>query len=121
MSRFGLVLSGGGSRAAYQAGVARALAELKYPIQDSIISGFSAGAINATYIASISHDFLDGTEKLQKFWSSLSTDQVFCSEISKLVRRGFRLIWDLSFGGVHRHTSTRGLLDTSPLRQLLEE
>lgn len=119
MGRLGLVLSGGGSRAAYQVGVVRALSELGYTFESSIISGFSAGAINAAYLACEVHDFQRATKNLERFWKELTPDKVFYTDIRRLLKSGIRLIWDLSFGGIHRHTSVRSLLDTAPLNELL--
>ena len=47
----GLVLSGGGARAAFQIGVLTCIAERAADIDFPIITGVSAGAINATFIA----------------------------------------------------------------------
>ena len=58
--RIALILSGGGARAAYQAGVARAIAEFVPAGSASpfaIICGTSAGAINAASLAAGARDF----------------------------------------------------------------
>ena len=61
--KIGLVLPGGGARAAYQVGVLKAISEL---IPDSnpfgIISGTSAGAINARLLASRSQSLKEAVE-----------------------------------------------------------
>src|SRR5689334_13278067 len=46
-----LVLTGGGARAAYQVGVLCAIAERAPEVQFPILTGVSAGAINAVYLA----------------------------------------------------------------------
>ena len=53
-ARVGLVLTGGGARAAYQVGVLRAISEMlpaDAPCPFPIICGTSAGAINAASLA----------------------------------------------------------------------
>ena len=47
-----LVMSGGGARAGYQAGLLRGLARLRPDLPIPILTGVSAGAINASYLAS---------------------------------------------------------------------
>ena len=63
----GLVLSGGGARGAYQAGVARAIAEVAagagIPVPFRAIAGVSAGAINAAYLGAWGHDFVRGAQR----------------------------------------------------------
>lgn len=119
MNRDGLVLSGGGSRAAYQVGVMKALFELAPEYRPGILSGFSAGAINTGYLAMHADEPAFGIDKMEKLWSELHTENVFRTDFLNLILNGLRLIWDLSFGGIHQHTSVRALLDTRPLDSLL--
>ena len=69
--RTGLILSGGGARAAYQVGVLAAIAEL-LPVGASnpspVIVGTSAGAINAVSLASGTSDFSATIQRLTAFW-----------------------------------------------------
>lgn len=117
----GLVLSGGGARGAYQSGVLKALLEIDPHLRFSIISGFSAGAINAAYLASHADDFLRGARTLVAIWENLKPSQVYDTSAYRVLLNGLRLVWDLSFGGIHRRTSTQSLLDTRPLRKLISE
>lgn len=67
----GLILSGGGARAAYQVGVLAAIAELLPPGGRNpfpVIVGTSAGAINAVSLASGAMDFRNAIERLTAFW-----------------------------------------------------
>ncbi|HCU07652.1 MAG TPA: hypothetical protein DF480_01545 [Clostridiales bacterium] len=64
-----LVLSGGGSRGAYQVGVWRALRELNIPIHIAV--GTSIGAINAAAVAQ------DAYKDAEALWNQLETDMVF--------------------------------------------
>ncbi|MFT6255408.1 MAG: NTE family protein, partial [Granulosicoccus sp.] len=74
-----LVLSGGGARAAYQVGVLLALKDLLPPQSNpfSIISGTSAGAINAVSLASNIEDFHTSVDVLGQVWQGLTMDHVF--------------------------------------------
>ena len=85
----GLVLMGGGARTAYQAGALQALAQLletqpstspqpqvkPFPFQ--ILVGTSAGALNATYLASRAIDGLDALKGLGAFWHGLHSRLVY--------------------------------------------
>ena len=80
----GLVLMGGGARTAYQAGVLQALAALikspagkadAFPFQ--VLVGTSAGALNATYLASRAIDGLAALSGLGAFWHGLHSHLVY--------------------------------------------
>lgn len=80
----GLVLMGGGARTAYQAGVLQALAALIKPPNDKadafpfqVLVGTSAGALNATYLASRAIDGLAALSGLGAFWQGLHSDLVY--------------------------------------------
>ena len=80
----GLVLMGGGARTAYQAGVLQALAALIKPSTDKadafpfqVLVGTSAGALNATYLASRAIDGLAALSGLGAFWQGLHSDLVY--------------------------------------------
>jgi NTE family protein len=117
----GLVLSGGGARAAYQVGALRAVAEIlrvkKCPFR--ILTGLSAGAINAMSLAVGAEDFYAAAERLATIWMSLTPDSVYRTDIPKLVELGVRWIKDISTGGVLGPSRATYLLDTDPLRDLL--
>ena len=115
-----LVMGGGGARAAYQVGVLRGLASLAPKIRIPILTGVSAGAINTGFLASHTDDFDRRVERLSDLWQSLTTDTVFRSDayamIKTLLMWGTRLVG----GGGKLTTPTRGMVDTSPLREFLE-
>jgi NTE family protein len=80
----GLVLMGGGARTAYQAGVLQALAALIKPPNDKadafpfqVLVGTSAGALNATYLASRAIDGPAALSGLGEFWQGLHSDLVY--------------------------------------------
>lgn len=119
--KLGLVLSGGGSRAAYQAGVMKAVTTIRSELKLPIITGFSAGAINAAHLASRAQSIRQAALELVQFWSEIQPHQVFRTDPKLFVWKGLKLIWELVFGGIHRHTSTSSLLNTDPLNKFLSE
>ena len=69
MKKNAFVLSGGGSRGAYELGVWQALRELGIPIH--IAAGTSVGALNGAMVA---QDDFEGAVRL---WNELETHMVF--------------------------------------------
>jgi NTE family protein len=113
-----LVMSGGGARAAYQIGVLSSLAKQIPDLHVPIVTGVSAGAINAAWYAATPGTFGEQTARLADLWRSLTPEQIFRVDAMSLgtnvMRWGARLI----SGGVPT-PQVRGLVDTSPLRALL--
>ena len=118
----GLVLSGGGARGAYQVGVLKAMADLhpkKASNPFSIISGTSAGALNAVALASSANNFRLGVKKVERIWSNLEVQQVVKARRRELASNGLRLIYSLFNRGVGRSRPV-ALLDNEPLHHLLD-
>lgn len=116
-----LVLTGGGARGAYQVGALRAVADIcgETALPFPIISGVSAGAVNAVYLASRAEDFRTGVQQLWNIWEQIHADDVFLTNPASLLQIGLRLIAEVSLGAlIHEHQSNH-LLDTTPLRELL--
>ncbi|ABS26597.1 patatin-like phospholipase family protein [Anaeromyxobacter sp. Fw109-5] len=122
MGHTGLVLTGGGARAAYQVGALRALADVlgPGPMPFDIIAGISAGAINSLVVATGAEDFIRVTQRLRATWESLAPDRVFRTGTLRLATIGGRWIRDLSAGGLIGKSGINYLLDPAPLRRLLE-
>jgi NTE family protein len=116
----GLVLTGGGSRSAYQVGVLRALSELmpraRNPFQ--VIVGTSAGAVAAGVLASEAHQWRRAVAGLEGVWSNFRSDQVFRIDPLHMARAGLHWVLSLLSGGLVL-APPRSMLDNSPLRQLL--
>jgi len=115
----GLVLTGGGARAAYQVGVLRAVARLLSPHAPSpfpIICGTSAGAINAAALAAGAEDFRLTVQRLSRVWKEFRTHHVYRSDVLGVMSTGARWLAALTMGGLGNPTS---LLDNAPLAQLL--
>lgn len=125
MSTLGLVLSGGGARGAYQAGVLKAIAEISARLGISnpfqIYTGVSAGALNISLLASHSRDFTSAAQDLCDLWCQLTPSQVFHGDIFNLSKSGVQWMTTLSLGGFYKAAPSLALLDTSPLRQFILE
>ncbi|MDQ8037759.1 MAG: patatin-like phospholipase family protein [Pedobacter sp.] len=117
----GLILSGGGARAAYQVGVLRAIAEIlpdDYPNPFDIICGTSAGGLNAAGLAAHADCLQDGVNLLESVWGNFHTEQVYRTDWPGVLRRASRFLWTMAFGRLRRDLPV-SLLDNSPLRDLL--
>lgn len=116
-----LVLGGGGARAAYQIGVLKALVQF-YPrnhnVPFDIICGTSAGAINATSLATHASCFHLGIKKLAWVWCHFETHKVYRTSIPQVLRHlGRMAIKGLQDDKVN--TDAGSLFDNQPLRELL--
>lgn len=118
----GLVMGGGGARAAYQVGFLSFLAK-RYPgLQLPYITGVSAGAINAVHLAAHHGTFRQAVDELCSLWGNLTMDQVFRVDSGSLFKNSARWGFNLMFGSVGpRPSQLRSLVDTSPLKQFLTE
>ncbi|UVE16550.1 patatin-like phospholipase family protein [Pseudomonas sp. LS44] len=116
----GLILSGGGARAAYQVGVLAAIAEL---LPDSVVNPFpvivgtSAGAVNAVGLACGALHFNEAVQRLTAVWRGFHTGQVYRSDWPGVMRQASRFVTQHLFG--FAGNAPVALLDSSPLRGLL--
>jgi NTE family protein len=124
----GLVLTGGGARAAYQVGVLKAVARIRRQsgfVTDNpfpVITGTSAGAINAAALASRADNFDGAVQTLCDVWENFHAEQVYRSDSLGVIRTGARWLTMMSIGWViarWRRARPRSLLDNSPLEALL--
>jgi NTE family protein len=116
-----LVLGGGGARAAYQVGFLRALGRMFPELEVPILTGVSAGAISAAFLANHPGVFGAASEDLARLWESLTVDTVFRSDTSSLLSHSFRWGLRLISGGKKIGQPARGMVDTQPLREFLTE
>ncbi len=117
----GLVMGGGGARAAYQVGFLRHLARTHPHLRIPYITGVSAGAINAAHLASHHGSFLQAVSELTHLWGDLRVEDVFRVDSRSLVWNLARWAGQLISGGMGGAPRVRGLVDTSPLRRYLSE
>ena len=116
----GLVLPGGGARAAYQVGALWAIAKLlpksAQPFQ--VICGTSAGAINAATLGAHAESFRCGVAHLLRWWRRIVVTDVYRADFATLSRHGIKLLASL-VGGGHGPRRAESLLDNAPLERLL--
>lgn len=126
----GLILTGGGARAAYQVGVLRAIARIRarHAPQSGnpfpVISGTSAGAINASALAAGADDFDLAVAKLAMVWRGLHANHVYRADSLGVIRTGAGWLTMMSLGWIvarWRKLKPRSLLDNTPLRALLKQ
>ncbi|WP_298831155.1 patatin-like phospholipase family protein [uncultured Piscinibacter sp.] len=124
----GLVLTGGGARAAYQVGVLKAVAQIRresvappgnpFPV----ITGTSAGAINAAALACRCGNFDDAVRVLAEVWESFHAEQIYRADSLGVMRTGARWLTMLSLGWViarWQRARPKSLLDNAPAADLL--
>lgn len=119
MSEIGVVLTGGGARAAYQVGVLRALSDMNpdwaYPFR--VIVGTSAGAINAMALAGGGDFFRHNVTRLEQLWMALESEHVYRSNTYDILRNMTAVATRLLSGG--EGTQPLSLLNNEPLKELL--
>ena len=121
----GLVLTGGGARGAYQAGVLQALESIHHQMNPKggplfrVLSGSSAGAINVAYYATQTHDPMGGVKRLGELWANIRSQDVFESRFSSIGRIGASFILDFVTGSFQKKKQSQSLLETQPLREYL--
>jgi NTE family protein len=117
----GLVMAGGGARAAYQAGVLKAIAKMLpdgAPNPFHVLCGTSAGAINAAALAIYARNFQDAVRKLNFVWKNFRVEQVFRADALGLAWTGVRWFAALALGWLGKQ-NPQSLFDRTPLEQLL--
>jgi NTE family protein len=118
-ARAGLVLTGGGARAAYQVGVVKAVRDiLGNPVKNPfpILCGTSAGAINATTLAVFADDFSRGVANLLEVWENMHCHHIYRTDPGHILRSGAR--WLTAMLLISRHNPV-SLLDSAPLKDML--
>ncbi len=119
----GLVMTGGGARGAYQAGVLKRIGEIdrvrRHGNPFPIITAASAGAINGAGIAAGCHEFPATTKRIADLWSSLKPSDIFRCDVVSQAWNSVTWMLDLALGAVSGGGNARYLLDASPLRQYL--
>lgn len=125
----GLVLTGGGARAAYQVGVLQQILAMRREAGADrgnpfrVICGTSAGAINACALACGADAIDDAMARLVAVWEGFHAGQVYRSNVLDMVATGARWVSLVSLGWVfaQRRLRPRSLLDNAPLADLLRE
>lgn len=121
----GLIMTGGGARGAYQAGILKRIGEIKRVQTHGnpflVIGGSSAGAINGCAVAAGSDDFALATRVLAGVWSDLKPSDVFRCDVVSQAHNSLTWILDLSFGALLGGGNAHSLLDATPLKAFLSK
>ncbi len=117
----GLVLTGGGARAAYQVGVLKGIAELlqrgaRCPFQ--IVTGTSAGAVSAIALASDPAHFRHAVFLIERVWRDFRVHHVIKADAVSVLRSGLHWMLAMLTGGWLVHPPP-ALFDNTPLWELL--
>ena len=91
-------MSGGGARAAYQVGLLRHIAREHPEFYPAIITGVSAGAVNAVHLASHRGDFQAAVNDLYGLWRDLRMGKCFSCRFLAYAQKLFALGHALSVG-----------------------
>ncbi len=125
MGKVGLVLTGGGARAAYQVGVLDGIRQLLrddgWPAERNpfrVICGTSAGAINAATLAAHSNDWCAAIDRMNAVWSNFEPAQVYRVDARGAIGNAARWVLGTTFGWLMRN-KPRSLFDNDPLELLL--
>lgn len=117
----GLILSGGGARAAYQVGVLKAVADIlprdvynPFPV----ICGTSAGSVNALAIAGRAGHFRLRLRKLERVWANMTPDKIYRTDPWGVTKNSIKMLFSLVHSG-YAIGEPKALLDNDPLRELL--
>ncbi len=115
-----IVLNGGGARAAYQVGLLKGLARHYPTLRLPLLTGVSAGAINATFLAAHPGPISQAVEELAALWADLRVEAVFRVDARSLMGSAWHWGLRLLSGGRLVGPPLRGLVDTAPLHRTLE-
>lgn len=122
--KLALVLTGGGARSAYHAGVLSALNKLLgesgHRLKFDIYSGISGGAINATFLAARAENLPKAIRALKNNWSHISVEDILDVNGFEVFKRASHLILQLGGGGLFNKSPTTQLMDTGPLSAYLK-
>ena len=121
--KLGLVLTGGGARAAYQVGVLKGIAEQlgrgsSSPFQ--VVTGTSAGAVSAIALASDPAHFRHAVHAIEKVWREFRVHHVIKADAVSMLRSGLHWVLAMLTGGWLVHPP-RSLFDNTPLWELLRK
>jgi len=122
--KLGLILTGGGARAAYQVGVLKAIAEFfpqctRNPF--SIICGTSSGSLNAAALAVHSHSLHRGVRYLLEVWTQSHVNLVYRTDFVGVLKKVMHWLLGLILSGIGINKLRKvALLDNTPMVSLLK-
>ncbi len=122
--KIGLILTGGGARAAYQVGVLKAIAEFmpyRSRLPFDVVCGTSAGALNAVTLAVNARHFRKGVRFMLSIWNNARVSDIYRSDALGVLSNSARWLAGLFLSVLgSRRLDQVSLLDNSPMRTFLE-
>ena len=121
VSKKALILPGAGARGAYQVGVLKAIATMlpqDAPNPFAVISGTSAGAVNAAVLASRAARFQYAVSEMERVWANFAAQHVYRTDSWSMLKSSLHWLAAVTLGGLGVR-NPRSLLDNTPLRELL--
>lgn len=121
-SQTAILLSGGGARAAYQIGALRGVAKAlgrTAAAPFKVITGTSAGAINAATMAVHADRWRRGVARLLRLWRNIEVGDVYKADLADVSVHGMRWMASVLVGG-RGPARAASMLDNAPLRRMLE-
>ncbi|HMB69097.1 MAG TPA: patatin-like phospholipase family protein, partial [bacterium] len=115
----GLVLGGGGARAAFQVGVLHAVARRFPEARLPVLTGVSAGAINTAFLANHPGSLEEATGELGDVWKSLGPHRIFEVGVLEMLDQAARIGLQFVLGRPIGSVRGQGIVDTAPLRSTL--
>ncbi len=123
--KIGLVLTGGGARAAYQVGVLKAIAEFlphRAHMPFDVVCGTSAGALNVVTLAVNARYFRKGVRYLLNIWNNAHVSDMYRSDVIGVLNNSGRWVLGLILSMIGSNRLNRvSLLDNRPMRTFLEQ
>lgn len=114
-----VMLTGGGARAAYQVGLLKGIARHFPHVRFRIVTGVSAGAINAIYLAAHQGTLTEKARKLDKMWCELNCDSIYRFDWKMFVPFRSALASISPKRNKWTKSRPRAIVDTAPLRELM--
>lgn len=119
----GLIMMGGGARAAYQIGVLKAFAEFipkGAPSPFHVVCGTSAGAINAASLATMADNYSHAMAQMLRVWGNFHVSHVFYADPGNVALTMLKWMAAMLVGGLGKRNPV-ALLDRTPLSELLTQ
>ena len=114
-----VMLTGGGARAAYQVGLLKGIARHFPRLRFQIVTGVSAGAINAIYLAAKHGTLGQKAEQLDRMWCELNCESIYELDLKAFLPFRSALASVLPKRSRFTNTKPHAVVDTTPLRDLL--
>jgi NTE family protein len=114
-----VMLTGGGARAAYQVGLLKGIAQHFPRLRFKIVTGVSAGAINAIYLAAHHGSLKEKARTLDRMWCELNCDSIYRFDWKVMLPFRSAIASISTRRNKWTKTQPRALVDTTPLRELM--